>query len=217
MWSEWDAIMTMQIFGYLGLKLTIMRRLMVMVVIWALVSSVQAASIYIPDLKIRQGEEFLASLSIRGLSDKFDYKGIQFDVILPEGINMIDAIESEDLSDFTVDFREVSPNIYRVMALNISGSSSATNLMTLTFRAESEIKPNIYTIYIEDPIFSSPNGQDIHLEDSSAAITVEKASVSTGVSVIEAPTSTIVYTLDGKQIKNPSSGIYIINGRKILK
>ena len=49
----------------------------------------------------------------------------------------------------------------------------------------------------------------------------EKARVAalTGIEKIDTETNQVdnVYTIDGRRAKNPSKGMYIINGRKVVK
>lgn len=135
----------------------------------------QGANIDIPDFEIRPGETHKATVSLDlGEEAAFYYQGLQFDIIVPEGIG-VDLNQTSllaPLSGFSLN-REAFNGYYRFIVYTQGNAIDATtDLMEVAFTAASDITSGKKTIQIANVTFASPKGQDIDLDNSSTTATV---------------------------------------------
>ena len=121
------------------------------------------------------------------------YTAAQFDINLSDGQSINNVVLNVS-SDHSLYWKMVDANTYRVVVYSMTNAA---------FRANSD---NLFTVFMTG--------------SQNATISNElliKADGTTGIDAIRRETENgKVYDLNGRQVKNPRKGVYIINGRKVV-
>ena len=122
-----------------------------------------------------------------------NYTAAQFDIHLTDG-STVNHLSLNSASDHQMTWKMVDANTYRVVVYSMTNAA---------FRANSD---NLFTVFMTGV--------------QNATISNElliKAEGATGIDAIRRETENgKVYDLNGRQVKNPRKGVYIINGRKVV-
>ncbi len=121
------------------------------------------------------------------------YTAAQFDINLSDGQSINNVVLNVS-SDHSLYWKMVDANTYRVVVYSMTNAA---------FRANSD---NLFTVFMTG--------------SQNATISNElliKAENTTGIDAIRTEAEKgNVYDLNGRQVKNPRKGVYIINGRKVV-
>ncbi|MBQ8716211.1 MAG: hypothetical protein IJ552_13585, partial [Prevotella sp.] len=122
-----------------------------------------------------------------------NYTAAQFDIHLTDG-STVNYLSLNSASDHQMTWKMVDANTCRVIVYSMTNAA---------FRANSD---NLFTVFMTGV--------------QNATISNElliKAEGATGIDAIRRETENgKVYDLNGRQVKNPRKGVYIINGRKVV-
>ena len=170
------------------------------------------ANIEANDVTIALDEEFTVAIYING---NFEYSGYQLDIALPEGLVVKDVSGQTTSSDlFLSDM--INDNTLRVLYASTTGEVAESSVVYLTLVADDE---GIYNIDIDNAIVSVNASQYVMSKSSFLA---SVGNNTTGISLSnEQAANNVVYDLAGKMWNDDMSrlpkGVYIINGKKVIK
>ncbi len=173
-------------------------------------------------LTIKPGETKTVTVN---LTNTESIQGLQCNVKLPQGLSFatkasgkIDISNDADRGDgFTLSSSLQEDGSLTVATLNFEGDAyvgKTGTVFTFKVKASEDMSAGVYEILIHDIVLSS--GVAIKPSDATGKVTVEGSS--SGLQQIDADSnqSDSIYNLNGQRVNNPSHGIYIVNGRKVL-
>lgn len=137
-------------------------------------SAVRASFISMPDFEIDRGGSATVELTLKADGGgAFDYSGWQFDLFLPEGLNIESYGLDRQLSGkgFILNMTEHGNGAYRLVAFTADSGFASEVLMQITFNAADNAPLGEAKILMQNVIFSAPDGQDIDLQNSEATVT----------------------------------------------
>ena len=150
------------------------------------------------------------------------YCGLQFDVTLPAGCTLESVRLPESMSNYTVAMSEASSNHYRVSIYSHADNAMSQGIsdLVLEILPDMQVDADKCMVSITNAMLANDDAEDSRL----SAIAVKfnmKGNDATGIgSSVEKTRQTTksVYDLQGRSVTNPSQrGIYIINGKKVVK
>lgn len=148
------------------------------------------------------------TLSIDGnqllLQNQTMFTGFQMDVTLENGAELNGVQLSDRAKDMTLVYNKVGDNTWRIAAISLSRTAiSGNDECLLTFDVNGNGNVNI-----KNNIFTDANTQGYNLP----------LTAPTGISAIKAAMAegTVVYDMQGRRVENPSKGLYIVNGKKVV-
>lgn len=148
------------------------------------------------------------TLSIDGnqllLQNQTMFTGFQMDVTLENGAELNGVQLSDRAKDMTLVCNKVGDNTWRIAAISLSRTAiSGNDGCLLTFDVNGNGNVNI-----KNNIFTDANTQGYNLP----------LTAPTGISAIKAAMAegTVVYDMQGRRVENPSKGLYIVNGKKVV-
>ena len=171
------------------------------------------ANIDANDVTVAMDEEYTVAINING---DFSYSGYQFDITLPEGLTLKDASGLTRSYDLFMSGM-INDNTLRVLNVSTIGEPTESSVVYLTLLADGE---GTYNIIINNAMVSA-NASTCALSNRSFLVGV--GSDANGISALsdELGISDVVYDLAGKVWNGDMSrlpkGIYIINGKKVIK
>lgn len=173
-------------------------------------------------LTIKPGETKTVKVN---LTNTESIQGLQCNVKLPQGLSFatkasgkIDISNDADRGDgFTLSSSLQEDGSLTVATLNFEGDAyvgKTGTVFTFKVKASEDMSAGVYEILIHDIVLSS--GVAIKPSDATGKVTVEGSS--SGLQQIDADgnQSDSIYNLNGQRVNNPSRGIYIVNGRKVI-
>ncbi len=165
---------------------------------------------------INAGDITILAVNMKAFAD--DVMNVQFDVKLPEGINMVDVQAGELASNsHAVTMSELSDNTYRLMLHSQTGKrlvKSGGCLMLLTLKANDNASRAIETVDFTNIYASLYDATLVHIDDVEADLSVGDA---TGIDYIQndSKDSDDIYDISGRRVSKISKGMYIVNGKKV--
>ena len=189
-----------------------------------------ASSVFIEPFQINPGEEkeILVNLNNPDLG----VISFQFDLTLPEGLEI--AYEEEDGEkyffvdkgsrlprSYQVEGTQFANGTYRILAYSnkndlVKGTSG--DIIAITVKAADTMPDGIYTInFVETVLTEEVDGKSVSVypENTSCAVSVGNA---TGIEGVDAAAARqTIYDLQGRPTDAKKRGIYIINGKKVIK
>ena len=181
--------------------------------------------LYIEDVKLHPGE--VKTIEVMMLNECDDIRGIQCDITLPDGISFLFDEDSENY--VTASYRipmkmALSSEVQDEHTLRIAGVCTGSSsiygntgsVFTFKVKADDDIKDGIYGINMSNMELS--NGEAIRVVDRSSALEIlNETSGFISISSNEVSGS-MVYDLNGQCVNKSmvKSGIFIINGKKVL-
>lgn len=173
-------------------------------------------------ISIKPGETKTVSVE---MTNTEGIQGLQCSIDLPEGLSFatksngkIDIANDADRGDgFTLSSSLQEDGSLTVARVNFEGDSYYGNsgtIFTFKIKADENMAAGEYEIKVRDIVLSS--GVAIKPSDATGKVTVEGSS--SGLQQIDADgnQSDSIYNLNGQRVNNPSRGIYIVNGRKVM-
>ena len=164
------------------------------------------------DVTVAMNDEFTVAVNING---NFAYSGYQFDIALPIGLTVKDVSGQTNSSDMFISGM-ISDYTLRVLYASTTGEVAESSVVYLTFMADSE---GTYDIDFNNAIVSV-NASSYAMDKSSIHVGI--GNNTTGITLNhESASNDVVYDLTGKMWNGDMSrlpkGIYIINGKKVIK
>ena len=144
------------------------------------------------------------------------YTAFQFDVMLPEGVDIMQmALSSSRKQKHQLLYSKVEDGHYRVVALSTSNHTFSGNQgELLEFFIDSSVHDGIL---IDDIHFFTPNGQDYLFDAVSLSGTTGIETVAEDKELQDGGHPAL-YDMQGRKILSPAGrkGIYIVNGKKVV-
>ncbi len=150
------------------------------------------------------------------------YCGLQFDVNLPAGCTLEGVQLPEGMSGYSVALSELQPNRYRV---SIYGSAQQTisegkSEMKLDILPDMPLAAEQCVVTITDAMLVDEDAEDNRLSSTAVKFSMPTEGA-TGVgrnAVNGADTPQYIYDMQGRNVTRLSQhGVYIINGKKVVK
>ena len=131
----------------------------------------------INDFNIRKGAILEVPLNLDLLAENIHYCALQFDLTLPDGIEIEDISLGQELQAANLKLRYIAQEsgVIRVIVTptnNLNGVNTTEKLLTLTLKATDKSANGLNNIIIADASLSDVGGNDIFLEDSSCELFV---------------------------------------------
>ena len=144
------------------------------------------------------------------------YTAFQFDVMLPEGVDIMQmALSSSRKQKHQLLYNKFEDGHYRVVALSTSNHTFSGNQGELLgFVTDSSVHDGIL---IDDIHFFTPNGQDYLFDAVSLSGTTGIETVAEDKELQDGEHSSL-YDMQGRKILSPANkkGVYIKNGKKVV-
>ena len=195
----------------------------------------------IDDVTISASETKQVSINLNNPDKK--YTAFQFDLTLPEGITiaknsngkLMASLDTERKDDHTLNVSELGNNTYRFLAFSMSNAELyGTNgpLVSITLEADANIDSGTNAAVLKSQVFTSTDGTQYKWNDLPFTIQVN-GSENTSINEIslngQKGGMIKVYTLTGlllfsvpqsefsEKWQALPSGVYIVNGQKMIK
>ena len=173
-------------------------------------------------ISIKPGETKTVSVD---MTNTEGIQGLQCSIDLPEGLSFatksngkIDISNNTDRGDgFTLSSSLQDDGSLTVATVNFEGDSYYGNsgtIFTFKITANEDLAAGEYEIKVCDIVLSS--GVAIKPSDATGKVTVSNSETGLQKIVSDSNQSESIYNLNGQRVNNPSRGIYIVNGRKVL-
>lgn len=180
----------------------------------------EGLSISLDNFNIIPGETALVAVNIANPGAAF--AGYQFDIVLPEGLRVVDAAMSTQRHDersMMFEAAQMDDNTYRVLCYStrntvFEGNDGAVALLTIA--ADNNLPSGYYNAEIADAAVSL-YGTSITPACKSAVVAVDMV---TGIhDIMQGDNANKIYDLNGRSVNGAklSKGVYIVNGQKIVK
>lgn len=134
-----------------------------------IISSSNGVHLNIEDVTLKQGEIRTSTLSI-GLTDveALAYAGIQFDMLLPQGIELVSVAKGAALAQYDVRSKQLTNGNVRIIAFGNGAEvvEELNDVLFLTFQGTDKVSPGDYACTVSNVYLSDPLGQDIFGSDS---------------------------------------------------
>ncbi len=183
--------------------------------------SVMEAAFTDSQVSVEAGQSFILPVCVDNSDDAFS--SFQFDVILPEGIT-IEGIERNDARIKSADFfmaNEMEDGNLRVLSYTIGRNTVADNtgaIVYLKLHASKELEKAIYPVMLVSGVFSR-GAQSLAVQDALLCVNVENTTGINNLSDADCPL--FVYDVNGRlvgtDLNKLPEGIYVVNGKKIVK
>lgn len=204
-------------------------------------STPQAISeFYADDLILEINDTQLASLNLL-CYDNEEYKAMQFDVTMPEGISLIDIITGDAISESNFAFTEKENNTYRITAYSENDECFSLNgntLIELILLSDEIVNEDNCIIKISNAYFVDKETNESRINDYNIRFTQATGinNVGTGILIeggecisitLLEPQQIEIYGVDGRKVKEIlakkgttriaiPAGIYLVNGEKVV-
>ena len=150
--------------------------------------------------------------------DEGDYAAMQFDVKMPQGYSLADVELQDGLSHMQLRVADLGNGRYRMAIYSPSAQCIKSDMLSLNLQISvDEGVAEACHINISNSLLSSADGEENRLRAASAPVTDE---VLTGLRQVKYGTSEksdAVFDLSGRRTKMDSHGVYIKNGKKIVR
>ena len=180
------------------------------------------ASLYSENISATIGQQATLPIS---LTNTADIAGLQFDLVLPEGVTVATNADGELLGEMATRGAKLSlrgnrldNGTYRFVAMSMEGanvSGSEGEVVNLTLDVASDVVAGEYDVQVSNVRLAvDGNTQTVVADAHTSTLTVAAPSA---ITAIETNAETKAYNLRGIQVKSPRRGIVIMNGQKVLR
>ena len=153
----------------------------------------------------------------------------QFDLTLPEGLEILyDEEDGEKYfyvdrgsrlpRSYVVESNQFANGTYRILAYSNKNDlvkETSGDIIAITVKAADTMADGIYTINFSETVLTNVEEQSVYTENTSCAVSVGNA---TGIEGVDAAAARqTIYDLSGRPTDAKQRGIYIINGKKVMK
>lgn len=194
---------------------------------------------YAEDIAIELGDVQAASLNMLAYNEE-QYKALQFDVTLPEGIELIDII-GRAVSEHNFSYKDKRNNVYRITAYSDDDecfSANEESIIELILTSTDIINEDNCMIRISNAYTVDKDNNELRIKDYNIKFSQEtgikhnfaEALIEGGecisITLLE-PKEIAIYSVDGRKVRNVNAkkgttrvaipaGIYIVNGEKVI-
>ena len=194
---------------------------------------------YAEDIAIELGDVQAASLNMLAYNEE-QYKALQFDVTLPEGIELIDIMGGA-VSEHNFSYKDKGNNVYRITAYSDDDECFSTNeesIIELILTSTDIINEDNCMIRISNAYTVDKDNNELRIKDYNIKFSQEtgikhnfaEALIEGGecisITLLE-PKEITIYSVDGRKVRNINAkkgttrvaipaGIYIVNGEKVI-
>ena len=193
----------------------------------------------IDDVNINAGETKSVSISLNNPDKK--YTAFQFDLTLPKGIaiaknsngKLMASLDAERKDDHTLSVSEFGNNTYRFLAFSMSNAElygTSGPLVNITLVADADMSNGTNAAALKSQVFTATDGTQYKWSDLQFSIQVNENTGIDKISLNGQKDGMIkVYTLTGlllfsiphnefaEKWQALPSGVYIVNGQKMIK
>ena len=186
--------------------------------------STSALSLYIDPFEIEAGEEtdILVNLSNAGT----EITAVEFDLFLPEGLEVVSDEYGYYLSpgsrtpnkrnQHAVSGALLSSGAIHVICYHnsqLAFTGEDGDVVAITIKAADDLEPGNYTIDLRNIELVNP------ADPTNGILISDSNTVVTDIENIEAEEegTTVIYDLSGRRVNSLVKGIYIVNGKKVVK
>ena len=192
------------------------------------------------DFVLEMNDVQSAGLSLLDLYGE-NHKAMQFDITLPEGVSLIDIMNSNAMSEHNFTYFERAGNVYRILAYSDNDECFSTGdepFIEMILTAENIINEDNCLIKISNAYIVDNENNELRIGDhairfsqsTGIAYNGENALIEGGdyitVTLLE-PEVIDVYSTDGRKVRSINAkkgttriaipaGIYIVNGEKVV-
>jgi len=207
--------------------------------VYAYSTPLAAGELYGNDVVLALGEETALPLNLMKYGSE-DYKALQFDVRVPDGVSIDDVVTTEALASHNLTYEMLDMNTYRVIIYSEDNETFGTDDAILTFQTSS-----MYVVAEDDRLFRivnayavDGNNEEVRFDDADIAFTQStgisdafltyavKGGDCITVTALEAQ-EIAVYSVDGRLVRKVQvnagtariavpAGVYVVNGEKVL-
>lgn len=185
-------------------------------------------TLYIEPFSISAGEE--KEIEVLMNNPVTAITGIQFDLYIPEGFEIVneDGYYWVDLGSRTTTRKHVTPEVnvqkdgaLRVMTYSNKGETfkgDSGDVFIITIKAADDLADGVYELAVKNIVLTPPGGdkdQVVYPADNSTTISVGVTGID-DIVVDGNKADNVIYDLSGRAVENPTKGIYISNGKKII-
>lgn len=205
-------------------------RLAMLSVLSFLTGSLFAGNLSIDSLTM--ATDSIAELKISLTTPSEPYTAFQFDLVLPEGIQIAADEDNNLLARLSVDgdddhvlrvgfAPETEDNIYRLLVFSMENKQLALSedaSLILTLKAADGISLGEKVARVTSQVFVADGTVDSEMEDVDFIVTVEDKET-VGIHPVKAGSPVnegLWYDLRGQRIENPKKGLYINSGKKVF-
>lgn len=193
----------------------------------AAVSTMAQDKLFIEDFTVEAGEQ--VDVKVNLANPESDFTAIQFDLFLPEGLEVatrpsraggVEALVSLNndsnsgrLSDHTCLARKAKNGAYRFVIFSLNNTNvyeKNGDLLTITLKASEKFVSG--RGLLNDIVLVKASQEKVVTEASSFKINESTGIESVTADAINDPT----YNIAGERVENPTKGLYIKSGKKVL-
>jgi len=157
-------------------------------------------------------------MPIRLTIDEGYYSALQMDIQLPDGVELDGVNLPSELAGMTAQSRMLEDGRYRVIIYSDGSHVMPESVTTVRLRLMTSDPVQGY-VNITGATLSTNEGEEERIPSRSCVLTVSETSTD-GIMAAESVTgqgSGVVYDLSGRRVNRASHGIYIVNGKKVVK
>ena len=187
---------------------------------------------YIEPFSITAGETMVIPVLMENPGEKFSQ--LQFDITLPEGLEIPECFDEEQFDDvkdikrgsrtksvYSIQTQPVGEAL-RVLCITQNSKAFFTgesgDVLLITVKAADDIAVGDVEIKITNTLLSRQDGTTYKPSDCTATVSVTEGPTS-GIDEMKeqrAESKDVYYDLSGRAVENPTKGINIIDGKKVL-
>lgn len=194
---------------------------------------------YAEEISIELGDVQAASLNMLAYNEE-QYKALQFDVTLPEGIELIDIMDGA-VSGHNFSYTDKGNNVYRITAYSDDDecfSANEESIIEMILTSTDIINEDNCMIRISNAYTVDKDNNELRIKDYNIKFSQEtgikhnfaEALIEGGkcitITLLE-PQEIAIYSVDGRKVRNVNAkkgttrvtipaGIYIVNGEKVI-
>lgn len=146
------------------------------------------------------------------------FAAMQFDVRMPAGYSLTDVHPGEGLSQMQLHTAELGDGRYRVLVCSPTAQPIASDAVALSLDISAdESLAEACHVNISNSLLSGTNGEEHRLRATSAAVTDEVLTSLRGLKTVRRGGADVIFDLGGRRTQMNSRGVYIRNGKKIVR
>lgn len=161
--------------------------------------------------RVAPGQQFAMPIVLH--SSDGEYTAMQFDLVLPAGLHLVDTAGDRRHQQATAQQADGSERIASLSTMGATYAGNGTDVMTLLLKADADFCGG--DIRIEGAELVRPDLSTTKPVGITAAVAVEGT---TGINVAQDTTQQQrIYDLQGKRDVGSRNGVVIMNGKKVIK
>lgn len=196
--------------------------------------------IYTNEVTLEIGNTESVAINLLSYNEE-QYKAMQFDISIPEGISLIDIMSSQNISEHNFSYTDKGNNVYRITAYSDDDESFSTSdeyIVEAILSSDNIINEDNCIIKISNAYFVDNDNNELRMRDYDI-----RFSQTTGINDVEAgmlveggecisitllePQDVVIHSVDGRKVRQINAqkgttriaieaGIYIVNGEKVV-